>query len=154
MTDEKTVQCPACTADLPPGTIECPWCGHVMAPKPDESLPTPTPPAPARVPSPAVPTPPEPAEVPLPTEPAQPREPKVALTPAAEPGLSEIPLGSKKAPASSLKVMGIVLTIFSFLALVFFVFQVLDGRFTRLVLLLPIIGMIIGLISMAVGQKR
>jgi len=82
--------------------------------------------------------PPEPARVPTPTE----------------PGFSEPPLVSKKAPASSLKVMGIILTIFSFLALVFFVFQVLDGRFTRLVLLLPIIGMIIGLISIAVGQKR
>lgn len=50
--------------------------------------------------------------------------------------------------------MGIVLTGFSFLALGYFIFQVLKGTLPQLVLLLPIFGMIIGLISVAVAQKR
>ena len=33
MSEKTNIHCPACTAELPPGTVECPWCGHLMTPK-------------------------------------------------------------------------------------------------------------------------
>ena len=164
MSEETKIQCPACTAELLPETIECPWCGHMMTPKAEETPseeapdrikdwfepePIPLPEEPAEPPLPEVP-----AEPPLPAEPAEPKDPQATILPVAEPGLTEISPVPVRAPASSLKVMGIVLTIFSFLALVYFIFQVLKGTLPQLVLLLPIFGMIIGLISVAVAQKR
>jgi len=38
MSEETKVQCPACTAELTPGTVECPWCGRLISPKKDETL--------------------------------------------------------------------------------------------------------------------
>jgi len=144
MSEEKSVQCPACTAELLPGTVECPWCGHLMTPKtkveqPEEAA---QPQAETLEPE------------PLPSEPAQPPVPKVSVSVVDEPGLTEISPVPGRAPASNLKVMGIILTIFSFLALGFFISQVLKGTLSQLVLLLPIFGMMIGLISVSVGQKR
>lgn len=164
MSEETKIQCPACTAELTPETIECPWCGHMMTPKaeeipseevPDrikdwfEPEPAPSPSEPA-----AIPQPTEPAEPLLPEEPAQPVKPEVTIHAVAEPGLTEISPVPARTPASSLKVMGIILVIFSFFALGYFIFQVLKGTLPQLVLLLPIFGMIIGLISVAVAQKR
>ena len=164
MSEETKIQCPACTAELTPETIECPWCGHMMTPKaeeihseevPDrikdwfEPEPAPSPSEPAAIPQPA-----EPAQPPVPTEPAQPIMPEASVFPVPEPGLTELSPVPASAPTSSLKVMGIVLTGFSFLALGYFIFQVLKGTLPQLVLLLPIFGMIIGLISVAVAQKR
>ncbi|HPR34249.1 MAG TPA: hypothetical protein PKY64_01135 [Anaerolineaceae bacterium] len=165
MSEETKIQCPACTAELTPDTVECPWCGHMMTPKveekpseeaPDrikdwfEPEPTPMPEEPAEPPVPEEPTQPT-----MPSEPPQPAVPAVAVFPVAEPGLTEIAPVPGRAPASNLKVMGIILTIFSFLALLFFAFQVVQGKLsTFLVLVVPIFGMMIGLISIIVGQKR
>ena len=165
MSEETKIQCPACTAELTPDTVECPWCGHMMTPKveekpseeaPDrikdwfEPEPTPMPEEPAEPPVPEEPTQPT-----MPSEPPQPVVPAVAVFPIAEPGLTEIAPVPGRAPASNLKVMGIILTIFSFLALLFFAFQVVQGKLsTFLVLVVPIFGMMIGLISIIVGQKR
>lgn len=155
MSEETKIQCPACTAELTPGTIECPWCGHLMTSKVEE---TPSEEAPDRIkewfePEP-IPLPEEPAEAPVPAEPPQPSVPTTTVFPVAEPGLTEIAPVPGQAPASSLKVMGIILTVFSFLALLFFAFQVFQDKLPLLVLLFPIFGMIIGLISVVVGQKR
>ena len=164
MSEEPNVQCPACTAELTPETIECPWCGHMMTPKAEEKPseeapdrikdwfepePIPLPEEPAQPPMPE-----EPTQPPVPSEPPQPAVPTVAVFPVAEPGLTEIAPVPGRAPASNLKVMGIILTIFSFLALLFFGFQVLQDNLPRLVLLVPIFGMLIGLVSVAVGQRR
>ena len=165
MSEETKIQCPACTAELTPDTVECPWCGHMRTPKveekpseeaPDrikdwfEPEPTPMPEEPAEPPVPEEPTQPT-----MPSEPPQPVVPAVAVFPIAEPGLTEIAPVPGRAPASNLKVMGIILTIFSFLALLFFAFQVVQGKLsTFLVLVVPIFGMMIGLISIIVGQKR
>lgn len=155
MSEETKIQCPACTAELTPGTIECPWCGHLLTPKVEE---TPSEEAPDRIkewfePEP-IPLPEEPAKAPVPAEPPQPSVPTTTFFAVAEPGLTEIAPVPGRAPASSLKVMGIILTIFSFLALLFFAFQVFQDKMPLLVLLFPIFGMIIGLISVVVGQKR
>lgn len=96
----------------------------------------------------------EPAQPDVPEEPAQPLVPEAAVFPVAEPGLTEISPAPGTAPAGNLKVMGIILTIFSFLALLFFAYQVFQGKLPTLVLVVPIFGMMIGLISVAVGQKR
>lgn len=96
----------------------------------------------------------EPTQPAMPEEPAQPPVPEAAVFPVAEPGLTEIAPVPSPAPAGNLKVMGIILTIFSFLALLFFVYQVFQGKLPTLVLVVPIFGMMIGLISVAVGQKR
>jgi len=165
MSEETKIQCPACTAELTPDTVECPWCGHLMTPKAEEKPseeapdrikdwfepePTPMPEEPAEPPVPEEPTQPT-----MPSEPPQPAVPAVAVFPVAEPGLTEIAPVPGRAPASNLKVMGIILTIFSFLALLFFAFQVVQGKLsTFLVLVVPIFGMMIGLISIIVGQKR
>ena len=164
MSEETKIQCPACTAELPPETIECPWCGHVMTPNaeetPSEENPdrirdwfepelAPVPSEPATIPQPT-----EPAQPSVPTEPAQPILTEAAVFPVPEPGLTEFSPVPAREPARSLKVMGIILTVFSFLALGYFIFQVLKGTLPQLVLLLPIFGMIIGLISVAVAQKR
>ncbi len=182
MSEETNVQCPACTAELTPGTIECPWCGHLMTPKAEETPseeapdrirdwfepePIPEPEEPAKPPVPEEPTQPpvpaepaqpsvpeEPSQPPVADEPAQPLVPEAAVFPVAEPGLTEITPVPGQVPASNLKVMGIILTIFSFLALLFFAFQVFQGKLPLLVLVVPIFGMMIGLISVAVGQKR
>jgi len=115
-----------------------------------EPEPTPMPEEPAEPPVPEEPTQPT-----MPSEPPQPAVPAVAVFPVAEPGLTEIAPVPGRAPASNLKVMGIILTIFSFLALLFFAFQVVQGKLsTFLVLVVPIFGMMIGLISIIVGQKR
>ena len=182
MSEETKIQCPACTAELTPETIECPWCGHMMTPKAEETpseetpdrirnwfepepIPEPEEPAQPPVPEePAQPTvpeefvqppvPEEPTQLPVPEEPAEPAVPEAAVFPVAEPGLTEIAPVPGQAPASSLKMMGIILTIFSFLALLFFAFQVFQGKLPLLVLVVPIFGMMIGLISVVVGQKR
>ena len=155
MSEETNVQCPACTAELPLETVECPWCGHLMTPRVEAILleelaqqqeegiePEP------------IPLPAEPAQPPVPSDPAKPIVPEAAVFPVAEPGLTEIAHVPGRAPASNLKVMGIILTIFSFLALLFFAFQVFQDKLPTLVLLVPIFGMMVGLISVAVGQKR
>lgn len=164
MSEETKIQCPACTAELTTETIECPWCGHMMTPKAEEKPseeaperirdwfepePIPLPEEPAQ---PAVPE--EPAQPSIPEEPAKPIMPETAVFSVAEPGLTEIAPVPGRAPVSNLKVMGIILTIFSFLALLFFAFQVFQDKLPSLVLLVPIFGMMIGLISITVGQKR
>lgn len=181
MSEETNVQCPACTAELTPGTVECPWCGHLMTPKAEETPseeaserikewfepePIPVPEEPAQAAEPTEPAqasvpeepaqppvPEEPAQAPVPDEPARPITPDAAVFSVAEPGLTEIAPVPSKTPASNLKVMGIILTIFSFLALLFFAFQVFQGNLPPLVLVVPIFGMMIGLISIIVGQK-
>jgi hypothetical protein len=97
----------------------------------------------------------EPEPIPLPEEP----EPEAPLPEATvfvvdEPGLTELAPSPILSSSSNLKVMGIILIIFSFLALVFFVFQVFQGNLSRLVLLVPILGMLIGFFSVLVAQKR
>ncbi|HOU00584.1 MAG TPA: hypothetical protein PLE00_07900 [Anaerolineaceae bacterium] len=92
----------------------------------------------------------EPEPTPLPTEP----EPEASVSPVAEPGLTELAPARILTSSSKLKVMGIFLIIFSLLALVFFVYHVRLDNLPRLVLLVPIFGMLIGFISVAVGQKR
>ena len=182
MSEETKIQCPACTAELTPETVECPWCGRLMTPKAEEKPseeaperirdwfepePAPVPSEPAPIPLPAEPalppTPEMPAEPPIPEEPAQPPVPEKPAQPpvleaavfsVAEPGLTEIAPVPGRAPASNLKVMGIILTIFSFLALLFFAFQVFQEKLPPLVLVVPIFGMMIGLISVVVGQKH
>ncbi len=173
MSEETNVQCPACTAELTAETIECPWCGHMMTPKAEEKPseeaperirdwfepePIPLPEEPAEPPVPEEPTQPpvpdEPTQPPVPSEPPEPVVPTVAVFPVAEPGLTELSPIPGRESASNLKVMGIILTVFSFLALLFFAFQVFQEKLPLLVLVVPIFGMIIGLISIAVGQKR
>ena len=155
MSEETKIQCPACTAQLTPETVECPWCGHLMTPKAEEP--------PSKEPSAQlndqfepepIPQPQEPSQPPVPSEPARPIVPEAAVFPAAEPGLTEIKPVPGRAPASNLKVIGIILTVFSFLALLFFAFQVFRENLPLKVLVVPIIGMIVGLISTAVGQRR
>ena len=173
MSEETKIQCPACTAELTPETVECPWCGRLMTPKAEEKPseeaperirdwfepePAPVPSEPAPIPLPAEPdeplVPEEPIQPPLPSELPEPVVPTVAVFPVAEPGLTEIAPVPGRAPASNLKMMGIILTIFSFLALLFFAFQVFQEKLPPLVLVVPIFGMMIGLISIMVGQKR
>lgn len=182
MSEETKIQCPACTAELTPEKVECPWCGHLMNPKtverpseeaperikdwfepepiplPEEPAQPPVPEEPAQPPVPEEPAQPpvpeEPAQPPVPEEPAQPMMPEPAVFSVAEPGLTEIVPVANQASVSNLKVMGIILTIFSFLALLFFAFQVFQEKLPPLVLVVPIFGMIIGLISIVVGQKR
>jgi hypothetical protein len=105
---------------------------------------------------------PEPAQLPAepepilpPAEPAsEPPLPVASVFPVEEPGLTELAPAPILTSSSNLKVMGIILIIFSFLALVFFVFQVFQDKLPQLVLLVPIFGMLIGFVSVAVGQKR
>jgi len=142
MSEKSNVRCPACTAELPPGTVECPWCGHLMTPK-------------GEVTQQEVVSQPqgeivEPEPTPLPTEP----EPEASVLPVAEPGLTELPPAPILTSSSKLKVAGIFLIIFSLLALVFFVYHVRLDNLPRPVLLVPIFGMLIGFISIAVAQKR
>ena len=142
MSEKTNVQCPACTAELPPETVECPWCGHLMTPR-------------GEVTQQEVVSQPqgeivEPEPTPLPTEP----EPEASVSPVAEPGLTELAPARILTSSSKLKVMGIFLIIFSLLALVFFVYHVRLDNLPRLVLLVPIFGMLIGFISVVVGQKR
>ena len=165
MNEETKIQCPACTAELTPETVECPWCGYLIPQRKEESLvdvilgsqAEASEPEPVTVPS----EPPQPQEEfnePEPTsqtiEPSQEFVPEATVFPVAEPGLTELPSEIRRAPASTLKVMGVVLTIFSFLALAFFIIQVIKGTLPQSVLLLPIFGMMIGLISVAVAQRR
>jgi len=156
MSEEIKVQCPACTAELTPGTVECPWCGHLMTPRVEDVLlaelaqaeeeriePEPT----------QLLAEDEPA--PLPEEPAPESPlPEASVFVVDEPGLTELAPAPILSSSSNLKVMGIILIIFSFLALVFFVFQVFQGNLSRLVLLVPILGMLIGFVSVLVAQKR
>ncbi len=142
MSEKTNVHCPACTAELPPETVECPWCGHLMTPR-------------GEVTQQEVISQPqgeivEPEPTPLPTEP----EPEASVSPVAEPGLTELAPARILTSSSKLKVMGIFLIIFSLLALVFFVYHVRLDNLPRLVLLVPIFGMLIGFISVVVGQKR
>ena len=182
MSEETNVQCPACTAELTPETVECPWCGHLMTPKaeekpseeapdrikdwfepepipePEEPFQPPVPEEPAELPVPPEPmqpaVPEEQVQPPMPQEPPKPIMPEAAVFPVAEPGLTEIAPVRGQAPASNLKVMGIILSVFSFFALLFFAFQVIKDTLPPLVLVVPIFGMMIGLISIAVGQRR
>lgn len=174
MSEETKVQCPACTAELTPGTVECPWCGHLLTPRvqevllaelaqAEEELAEPEPVAVPEEPD-LIPLPEEPEPIPLPEEPEpipEPAEPapespfpETSVFPVAEPGLTELAPEVRLSPARNLKVMGIILTIFSFLSLAYFIFQVLKGTLPQTVLLLPIFGMMIGLISVAVAQRR
>lgn len=163
MSEETKIQCPACTAELAPGTVECPWCGYLIPPKKEESL------VDVILGSQTEEIEPEP--VAEPSEPAQPQEeiiepeaipeplpeaplPKASVYPVSEPGLTELAPDVRLSPARNLKVMGIILTIFSFLSLAYFIFQVLKGTLPQTILLLPIFGMMIGLISVAVAQRR
>ncbi len=147
MSEETNVQCPACTAELPPATIECPWCGHLLTPRIEQVLMDElaqqqeenSEPAPAEHPA-------EPA--------SEPPVPEVPVFAVAEPGLTELPVLPGRSSPGNLKVMGIILIVFSFLALVFFVYQVLQDKLPQLVLLVPVFGMLIGFVSVAVGQKR
>jgi len=125
------------------------WFEPEPIPESEESAQPPVPAEPAQPPVPE-----EPSQPPVPPEPAQPPVTEAAVFPVAEPGLTEIAPLTGQASASNLKVMGIILTIFSFLALLFFAFQVFQGKLPLLVLVVPIFGMMIGLISVAVGQKR
>jgi hypothetical protein len=143
MSEETNVQCPACTAELPPQTIECPWCGHLLTPSTEEKQPEETLQPQEQILAPE----------PQPSEPAESNKPEAVFT-VAEPGLTEISPVPSRAPASNLKVMGIILIIFSIFALAYFLAQVIKGNLPQLVLVVPIFGMIIGLISVAVGQKR
>ncbi len=165
MSEETKVQCPACTAELTPGTVECPWCGHLLTPRvqevllaelaqAEEELAEPEPVAVPEEPE-LIPLPEEPESIPEPTEPAPELPlPEASVFPVSEPGLTELAPDVRLSPARNLKVMGIVLTIFSFLSLAYFIFQVLKGTLPQTVLLLPIFGMMIGLISVAVAQRR
>ncbi len=165
MSEETKIQCPACTAELPAGTVQCPWCGYLLTPKVEEShveapaqlqeeVVEPEPTLLPEKPEP-IPLPEEPTQSPVPEEPEpQPPAPEASVFSVAEPGLSELPPEIRRAPASTLKAMGIFLTIFSFLALGFFIFQVLKGTLPQSVLLLPIFGMMLGLISVAIAQRR
>ena len=144
MSEDASSRCPACTAVLVPGTVECPWCGHLMTPKAEES--------PAEVVIDAFAA--EEESAPTSAEPARDEQPETPVYLTQEPGLSELPPASSCASAISLKVLGIVLAVFSLLALVYFFFQVTSGRLPRVVLALPVFGMMIGLISVAVGQRR
>jgi len=143
MSEDASSCCPACTAVLFPGTVECPWCGHLMSPEAEES------PAEAVLGAQA-----EEESAPTSAEPARDEQPDTPVHFTQEPGLSELPPASSRASAISLKVLGIVLAVFSLLALVYFFFQVASGRLPRVVLALPVFGMMIGLISVAVGQRR
>jgi hypothetical protein len=92
---------------------------------------------------------------PLPEEPAPESPlPEASVFVVDDPGLTELAPSPILSSSSNLKVMGIILIIFSFLALVFFVFQVFQGNLSRLVLLVPILGMLIGFVSVLVAQKR
>jgi hypothetical protein len=92
---------------------------------------------------------------PLPEEPAPESPlPEVSVFVIDEPGLTELAPAPILSSSSNLKVMGIILIVFSFLAMVFFVFQVFQGNLSRLVLLVPILGMLIGFVSVLVAQKR
>ena len=142
MSEKTNIHCPACTAELPPGTVECPWCGHLMTPK-------------GEVTQQEVVSQPqgeigEPEPTPLPTG----SETEESVFPVAEPGLTELPPAPILRSSSKLKVAGIFLIIFSLLALVFFVYHVRLDNLPRLVLLVPIFGTLIGFISIAVSQKR
>ena len=142
MSEKTNIHCPACTAELPPGTVECPWCGHLMTPKSEVT--------PQEVVSQPQGKIVEPEPTPLPTG----TETEESVLPVAEPGLTELPPAPILTSSSKLKVMGIFLIIFSLLALVFFVYHVRLDNLPRPVLLVPIFGMLIGFISIAVGQKR
>jgi hypothetical protein len=163
MSEEAKVQCPACTAELTSGTVECPWCGHLISPKKDETLvdvilgsqsevlelePVTLPEEPAQLQEEIIA--PEAIPEPAPESPM----PDATVYPVSEPGLTELAPDVRLSPARNLKVMGIVLTIFSFLSLAYFIFQVLKGTLPQTILLLPIFGMMIGLISVAVAQRR
>jgi hypothetical protein len=87
-------------------------------------------------------------------EPARDEQTETPVYLTQGPGLSELPPAPSRAPAISLKALGIVLAVFSLLALVYFFFQVANGKLPRVVLALPVFGMMIGLISVAVGQRR
>jgi hypothetical protein len=92
---------------------------------------------------------------PLPEEPApESPMPEASVFVVDEPGLTELAPAPIISSSSNLKVMGVILIIFSFLALLFFVFQVFQGNLSRLVLLVPILGMLIGFVSVLVAQKR
>ena len=142
LSEKSNVRCPACTAELPPETVECPWCGHLMTPKGEVT--------PQEVVSQPQGEIVEPEPTPLPTG----SETEESAFPVAEPGLTELPPAPILTSSSKLKVMGIFLIIFSLLALVFFVYHVRLGNLPRLVLLVPILGMLLGFISIAVAQKR
>ena len=156
MSEETKVQCPACTAELTPGTVECPWCGHLMTPRVGDILLAEL----AQAEEERIE--PEPTQLlaeaeaaPLPEEPApESPMPEASVFVVDEPGLTELAPAPIISSSSNLKVMGIILIIFSFLALVFFVFQVFQGNLSRLVLLVPILGMLIGFVSVLVAQKR
>lgn len=144
MSEDASSRCPACTAVLVPGMVECPWCGHLMTPKAEES--------PAEVVIDALAA--EEESAPTSAEPARDEQTETPVYLTQGPGLSELPPAPSRAPAISLKVLGIVLAVFSLLALVYFFFQVANGKLPRVVLALPVFGMMIGLISVAVGQRR
>lgn len=144
MSEDASSRCPACTAVLVPGTVECPWCGHLMTPKAEES--------PAEVVIDALAA--EEKSAPTSAEPARDEQPETPVYLTQEPGLSELPPVPSRAPAISLKALGVVLAVFSLLALVYFFFQVANGKLPRVVLALPVFGMMIGLISVAVSQRR
>ncbi len=144
MSEDASSHCPACTAVLLPGTVECPWCGHLMTPKAEESL--------AEVVIDALAA--EEESAPTSAEPARDEQTETPVYLTQGPGLSELPPAPSRAPAISLKALGIVLAVFSLLALVYFFFQVANGKLPRVVLALPVFGMMIGLISVAVGQRR
>ena len=147
MSEETKVQCPACTAELTPGTVECPWCGHLMSPRVEDILLAEL----AQAEEELI----EPEPIPLPEEPAPESPlPEASVFVINEPGLTELAPAPILSSSSNLKVMGIILIVFSFLALVFFVFQVFQGNLSRLVLLVPIMGMLIGFVSVLVAQKR
>lgn len=155
MSEETKIQCPACTAELPAETVECPWCGRLLTPKVEAAhAETAFVPQEETIEPEATLLPAEPEPTLLPEEPNQPAEPEAPSFIVAEPGLTELPMPPGQSSSNSLKVMGIIMTIFSFLALGFFITQVLNGNLPRLVLLLPIFGLLIGLISVAVGQRR
>lgn len=165
MSEENSVQCPACTAELTPETVECPWCGHLMTPKAGEILAEAVPEQikewfePEPILSPAepaqAPESDEPAQPPLPEESASdPPVPQVSVFPVDEPGLTELTPLPGLSYSNRLKVMGKILIIFSFLALVFFVFQVFQDKLPRLVIVVPFFGILIGFISVVVSQKR
>ena len=156
MSEETNIQCPACTAELPPETVECPWCGHLMTPRVEDVLLAELAQAEKEHLEPEAAQPPtesEPASLPEETEPEAPL-PDATVFVVEEPGLTEFAPAPVVSPSGSLKVMGIVLIIFSFLALVFFIFQVFQGKLPQIVLALPVFGMLIGFISVAVAQRR
>jgi len=134
------------------------WFEPEPIPEPEEPFQPPVPEEPAELPVPPEPmqpaVPEEQVQPPMPQEPPKPIMPEAAVFPVAEPGLTEIAPVRGQAPASNLKVMGIILSVFSFFALLFFAFQVIKDTLPPLVLVVPIFGMMIGLISIAVGQRR